>query len=345
MDFGLFYFSSLDTGSSKSKYSLLFDSVDYADRNGFNSVWVPERHFHPVGGLFPNPAVLASALAVKTKHLEIRAGSVVLPLHDTLRVAEEWSMVDNLSNGRTSVSIASGWNANDFVFCPDDYDGRHNKMYQQITLLQRLWRGERVSLINGLGKQIDVKIFPEPITPELPIWITAGGGVNTFIKAGELNLNILTHLLGQDIDQLADKIDAYREARRNAGHIGDGKVALMLHTFIGTNLFTVKNEARAPLKKYLGSHMDLKNLGHTKGINIKEIEEKIIDEMLELAFERYWNTAALIGTVQTSRKMVLTLHDIGVTEIACLVDFGISQGKVMEGLEHLRDLKNECRIL
>jgi alkanesulfonate monooxygenase SsuD/methylene tetrahydromethanopterin reductase-like flavin-dependent oxidoreductase (luciferase family) len=39
--------------------------------------------------------------------IELRSGSVVSPLHSAIRIAEEWSVVDNLSNGRVSISFAS----------------------------------------------------------------------------------------------------------------------------------------------------------------------------------------------------------------------------------------------
>ena len=69
-------------------------------RNGFKAVWTPERHFHAFGGLYPNPAVTSAAVAAITTRVRVRAGSVVLPLHNPIRVAEEWAVVDNLSQGR-----------------------------------------------------------------------------------------------------------------------------------------------------------------------------------------------------------------------------------------------------
>ncbi len=343
MDFGLFFFSSMESSAVGSGYKLLFDSVTFGDQNGFKSVWVPERHFHNVGGLFPNPSVLAAALAVKTSSMEIRAGSVVLPLHDTIRVAEEWAVVDNISGGRVSISIASGWNANDFVFFPNDYVERHAKMYRQIEVLKRLWRGESITLRNGLDKDVAIRIFPQPIQKELPIWITAGGNEKTFIQAGTMGANVLTHLLGQDPSELKHKISLYRQALvKNGFDENVGKVALMLHTYVGANIDVVKEEVRAPLKNYLSSHMDLKNLGHTKSMNMGEISSEVIDEMLDLAFERYWNSAALIGTPESCKGMVSALKEMGVTEISCLVDFGLKYDTVMEGLRYLSDLKAQC---
>ncbi|MEH6528301.1 MAG: LLM class flavin-dependent oxidoreductase, partial [Sneathiella sp.] len=122
MDVGLFYFSS-DAGPSETpnRYRLLMEGAKFADSHGFSSVWTPERHFHLFGGLYPNPSVTSAAVAAVTSNIAIRAGSIVLPLHNPVRVVEEWSVVDNLSGGRVGFSFASGWHANDFSLLPENY--------------------------------------------------------------------------------------------------------------------------------------------------------------------------------------------------------------------------------
>src|SRR5205807_10012295 len=126
----------------------------------------------PVGGIYPNPAVTGAAVAGITSNIEIRAGSVVLPLHDPLRVAEEWSVVDNRSGGRVAVSFASGWNANDFVLSPHNFSDRKQIMLREIETVRSLWRGDAISRKNGLGQEVSVKIHPQPVQRELPIWLT-----------------------------------------------------------------------------------------------------------------------------------------------------------------------------
>ena len=56
---------------------------------------------------------------------------------------------------------------------------------------------------------------------------TAAGTPETFELAGELGANVLTHLLGQRLDQLEANITRYRDAWRAHGHTGTGHVALM----------------------------------------------------------------------------------------------------------------------
>src|SRR5437879_4940088 len=158
--FSLLYFAGDEGSDPASKYSILLNGAKFADRNGFEAVWTPERHFHAFGGLYPNPSVASAALAVITEQVKIRAGSVVLPLHNPIRVAEEWALVDNLSRGRVAISFASGWQANDFVLAPENYSDRKTLMFREIETVRKLWTGETVMRRNGEGREVPVRNLP-----------------------------------------------------------------------------------------------------------------------------------------------------------------------------------------
>src|SRR5579862_2219431 len=138
MDFSLFYFANDSRERTADRYELLLEGARFADANNFTAVWTPERHFHPFGGLYPNPSVTSAAVAAVTERVRIRAGSVVAPLHHPLRIAEEWSVVDNLSNGRVGISFASGWNAVDFALSPGSYAERRSVMDECVMQVRRL---------------------------------------------------------------------------------------------------------------------------------------------------------------------------------------------------------------
>jgi natural product biosynthesis luciferase-like monooxygenase protein len=106
-------------------------------------------------------------------------------LHNAIRIAEEWTVVDNLSNGRVGISFASGWQANDFVLAPGNYKDRKKLMLDQIEIVRKLWRGETISQRTPTGDELPVRILPRPVQAELPIWITASGNPETFRLAGE----------------------------------------------------------------------------------------------------------------------------------------------------------------
>ena len=342
----LFYFSSDEGASDRNKYRLLIEGARFADANGFEAVWTPERHFAAFGGLYPNPSLMAAALATVTSHVALRAGSVVLPLNDPLRVAEEWSVVDNLSDGRVGLAFASGWQPNDFVLAPGNYAQRHQFMYEGIEQIRGLWRGTPVTRANGVGEEIAVNCLPRPIQKELPVWITAANSPQTFESAGQIGANVLSHLTGQTPEMLAEKIALYRRARKEAGHAGPGRVTVMIHTFVTGDEETVLRLAKEPFKNYLAQSVGLlSNLASQVGIDAERISPSDMDVLLEHAFHRYHRTSALLGTPQSVLEFATRLRSIGVDEIACLVDFGIDADTVLANLPYLNELRNAVAAL
>ncbi|RMI38644.1 LLM class flavin-dependent oxidoreductase [Streptomyces triticirhizae] len=347
MDFGLFYFAD-DRPVEGDRYRLLLDTATFADRNGFSAVWTPERHFHAFGGQYPNPAVTGAALATVTENVAIRAGSVVAPLHNPLRIAEEWSVVDNLSGGRAGVSFASGWHAVDFALRPENYARRKEILSETTETVRRLWRGEAVAFPDGTGKDVGLTIHPAPVQAELPVWLTSAGSVDTFREAGRLGAGILTHLLGQDLDDLGQKIAAYREAftasgAPDAGAVaGGGHVALMLHTFVGADREEVRELVRRPFSAYLRSSVAL--LARTMGTvmspaDLERMRPEDLDFLISRSFDRYFDTGGMFGTVDDCLKTAARLEEIGVDEVACLIDFGVAHDQVLDGLTRLDEVR------
>jgi natural product biosynthesis luciferase-like monooxygenase protein len=337
MQFSLFYFSANEAEFQQDKYRLLLEGARIADQNGFEAIWVPERHFHSFGGMYPNPSVLASALAMITKRIRIRAGSVVLPLHSPIRVAEEWAVVDNLSGGRVDLALARGWNPNDFVLSPSNHARSREALFEGLESLQRLWKGGSVVVPNGEGKETEVRIYPLPSQKELEIWITCSGSVERFVEAGEGGWNVLTALLFQSVEELAKKITAYRAARARCGHDPDkGRVTLMLHTFMGNDQETVRQKVRAPFIEYLNTSVDLWRHGSEDLASLSDQER---ESVLSFAFERYYSTSALFGTPESCMPTIDILRQAGIDEIACLIDFGVDVDSVLESLGPLTRLR------
>ena len=340
LDFGLFFFADEDAGTS-DKYHLLIEAAKFADQHGFTSVSTPERHFHEHGGIYPNPAMLASALATITRNVSLRAGSVVLPLQSPFRVAEEWSIVDNLSGGRAGISIASGWVPNDFAFFPENFARKRDVMWENLEKVERLWRGEAVATKDGVGKDVHLKVFPRPIQPRLPTWVTCATDPALFERTGSSGYNVLTSLLGQSLEEALERIGLFHAAADTAGHARGSRVAtLMMHTFVGQDADDVLDKVRAPLTTYLRAHVALmQTLVKSLDLQVDINEPKWADYLASYAFERYYRSGALIGTVTSCLPMVDRLYDGDVDEVACLIDFGVDTPSVLDSLTHLAELK------
>ncbi|GEM46883.1 non-ribosomal peptide synthetase [Deinococcus cellulosilyticus] len=342
--FSLFFFAAATRDEDRQEgYRLVLEAARFADTHGFEAIWTPERHFHDFGGLYPNPSVMSAALSTLTRQVKLRSGSVVAPLHDPVRLAEEWSLVDNLSGGRVGLAFASGWNANDFALAPENYASRKQVMEQHLEEFRTLWAGKTVQRTSGRGENIEVRIYPTPVQKDVEVWFTSSGAVETFRRAGRAGVNVLTHLLGQDLQELQDKIQAYREARREAGFTTPGKVTLMIHTFLHEDAEEARRIAREPFKNYLRTSTELwSQLFASMGIDFQGgVNPEDLEDVLDLAVDRYFERSGLFGSALSVAPLVQELVAAGVNELACLIDFGVPTDQALEGLRTLNELREQ----
>jgi amino acid adenylation domain-containing protein/natural product biosynthesis luciferase-like monooxygenase protein len=328
----LAYFPVDEERYDDQTYRLLIEGAKAGDDAGLRGLFVPERHFHPFGGTFPDPLVAAAALATATKTIQLRAGSIVLPLHDPLRVAESWAMVDVMSGGRVGLSIATGWRAEDFVLAPERYSRRKEELTELLQTVRALWRGESIERIDPLGRPLRLRTRPRPIQPELPVWLTCAGSPASFALAGELGASVLT-MLATDLDGLRDNIAAYRSSFAKHWHGAHGHVTVLASTFIDDDAARAREIALPALERYMGWSLD---------IGMKESGTRMPLEaqrrFLRQKAERVADADGLVGDVDECRRRLAKLADAGADEIACLVDFGVDHDEALRGIPRIADL-------
>ncbi|GAA3440237.1 MupA/Atu3671 family FMN-dependent luciferase-like monooxygenase [Kutzneria kofuensis] len=345
MDFSLFYFADdADRDGAESRYRLLLEGAQLADRSGLAAVWTPERHFHRFGGVYPDPAVTGAALATVTERIQIRAGSVVSPLHDPLEVVERWAVVDNLSHGRVGLSLASGWHATDFATRPEAFERRRELVVESVEQIRQLWAGVPVKRTDGGGRTVEVRAFPPPVRGALPLWLTSAGSIETFQAAGRLGVGVLTYLVGHTLAELADKIAAYRAAARAAsGDSWAGHVVLMVHVYLDRTMEDAKEAVRGPLRNYLRSSLDLNARSTRRGAGegTEQMSPADAEALVDRSLAGYFSHHGVFGTVDYAATRADELAGIGVDEMACLIDFGVADEVALASVRRIAELNRE----
>ena len=150
---------------------------------GFESVWVWDHILLGVNPHFPiiDSLSLLTAVAARTSKIKLGTGILVLPLRNPLVLAKQLSSMDQISNGRLVLGMASGWYKREFDAVGIDFHKRGKIMDQNLEILNRLWTEDQVS---GDYPPHDMKnsvMFPKPVTkPRPPILI--GGYVDRVLK-------------------------------------------------------------------------------------------------------------------------------------------------------------------
>jgi len=154
---------------------------------GFESVWVWDHILLGVDPHFPiiDALSLLTAVAARTSKIKLGTGILVLPLRNPLVLAKQLSGMDQISQGRLVLGMASGWYKREFDAVGIDFHKRGKIMDQNLEILNRLWTEDMVS---GDYPPHDMKnsvMFPKPYTkPRPPILI--GGYVDAVLKRAAL---------------------------------------------------------------------------------------------------------------------------------------------------------------
>ena len=329
-DCGVFFFGETQAESGEGIYGFYQAVARKADDEGLNAIWTPERHFTKVAGAFPNPAVLCAALAAITQRIKLRAGSVVLPLHHPVRLAEDWAVIDALSGGRAELALASGWLVDDFVLAPSVYQKRKELVAEGVGYLRSLWSGGTVMLSNGAGVDTATRIRPLPAKGPLPLWMTATADPKTFETAGRLGCHVLTALNNQNPVELRANIAHLRKAAAKHGQPRP-KVALMLHCYVGDTDEDARAVAAPVLRDYLRDHASLREQYFKETGDAPHVDSADLEQILDYALGRMMDQG-IIGSVESCAEKLLTVASWGVDEVAALVDFGVDENLALSSV-------------
>ena len=134
---------SLREGQSHAQvYANTLDECRLAEELGFHTVWLAEHHFSPYG-IAPSLPVLAAAVARETRRVRIGTAVVVAPFAHPIRIAEEWAMVDILSEGRLDFGIGRGYQPAEFRGLGISMEKTRERFDESLELIRRAWTEER----------------------------------------------------------------------------------------------------------------------------------------------------------------------------------------------------------
>ena len=181
MEFGLFdQLPCAPTQDVGARYNDIIAQGQLADRLGLDAVWLAEYHFNPRFSVLPAPLLLASAIARCTERVKVATAVNLLPLHQPVRLAEEWATLDVLSGGRAVFGIGRGSN-------PEHYSGMgiateegRPRFLEALDVVIKCWTEERLHHHGEFFQADDVAVVPKPVQkPHPPVYI-ASNSEDTF---------------------------------------------------------------------------------------------------------------------------------------------------------------------
>ncbi|MDC0033274.1 TIGR03619 family F420-dependent LLM class oxidoreductase [Alphaproteobacteria bacterium] len=230
--------------------------IDYAVRMeelGYESVWVWDHVLLGVDPCFPilDSLSVLTAVAARTERIRIGTGILVLPARNPVMLAKQLSSIDQISNGRLTLGMASGWYKREFDALGVPFNKRGNIMDMNLEVLTRLWTEDSVTGSYPPYELAGAVMYPKPVqTPRPPILI--GGYVDRVLKrAAVAGDGWLTYYY--TADGFVKSWDKVRRFAEQAGKDPDTLKSInQLPIYVGTS----KKDVEAPMYEWLTTEWD-----------------------------------------------------------------------------------------
>ena len=249
MQFGSFMeFHRREGHSQADAFREAFGHIELSEALGLDAVWLAESHFNPVRSVLSSPHAIASAIAARTKRLRIGTAVSVLPLGNPLRTAEEAATIDQISEGRFEFGVGRSGLPGSYEGYNIPYSESRERFYEYLEIILEAWCKERFTYKGQFYGFDDVCLVPKPYQqPHPPIRIAATTS-DTFPVVGKMGFAIFVGVRGMNLDGVAEQVESYRAAWKEAGHEGEIDVSLRVPVYVGE---TEEDALTAPEESFM----------------------------------------------------------------------------------------------
>ena len=156
-------------------YRDFLEEAVLAEELGFDAVWASEHHFSP-DAWSPSPVPFLAAVAARTQRIRIGTYVLLLPLHNPVRIAEDFAVLDNISGGRVDLPVGVGSATEEFHTFGVPFGERLGRIFEGLTVIERCFTGEKFSHHGKYYDFPDVRMTtPTVQQPGPPIWVASMG--------------------------------------------------------------------------------------------------------------------------------------------------------------------------
>jgi len=175
VEFGLFSLFDFfrDRQNEVAYYRDTLDLILLSEKLGYDSVWLGEEHFYSFG-ICPSPQMFLAAVARETSRIRLGTAISLLPFENPLRKAEDFAMLDLLSNGRLNFGVGRGIIPAHFAgFAVDPHESRA-RYEESLAIIRQAWTQNTFSYEGKFWQVPSLSLAPKPVQkPHPPIVVTA----------------------------------------------------------------------------------------------------------------------------------------------------------------------------
>lgn len=159
--------------SPSSRYEQLWREIELCDYLNFDYAFCVEHHFRPDESWMSAPSLFSVAAGVKTKKIRLGPMGYIVPLYNSLRLAEEIAIIDQMLDGRLELGLVPGINPIYFEPFGLKYDDRKEPTLEYVDYLKKAFSNKQPFSFEGKHhKTVNAKLAVQPLQkPHPPLWM------------------------------------------------------------------------------------------------------------------------------------------------------------------------------
>jgi alkanesulfonate monooxygenase SsuD/methylene tetrahydromethanopterin reductase-like flavin-dependent oxidoreductase (luciferase family) len=327
--------SLYDPVKGAREYKSYIDQLVYAEQLGFDVIAVNEHH-QTAYGMMPAPNLIASALIQRTQRVKIAVLGRALPLvNNPITIAEEFAMLDNLSEGRLIAGFVRGIGT-EYHATGLNPAFSHERYQEAHDLIVAAWT--RTGPFEFEGQHFNyryVNLWPRPYqTPHPPIWIPSQGSSETIQWAADPARKYPFLVTFSAAELVIRYLNMYRDQARQFGYEADGaQLGWAVPVYVADTDERARDEARAGLESLFNDYLNnpwemLLPPGYTslpsmlRTIKLRKslgsgARRQTVDDLVD-------SGTAVIGSPKTVRDAIARVRDAtGLKRLVTMLQFGV----------------------
>ena len=342
MRFGMLHL--FENPIEKSEHQVVKEQLELmvaAEEYGFDSIWPAEHHFTEYG-YCASPALSLAAVASVTKKVRLGTGIVILPMNHPLRVAEDYALLDLMSDGRVDFGMGRGYQPLEFQRYGIDQTTTRRRFEECVDIIRMAWRDGVVDFHGDYYDFNDVPVRPSPLQkPQPPMWM-ACLSQETFEMAGTYGHHLLMgSVFGLTLElAVARRHDYYRGLARAGHDPTDKQIGCLMMIYVADTTEQAEAEYRDACEWYFNTVAKYLSVEGDKPVETYEMYNALRDLAAAVDFDTLTRAGYTIcGSPDHVVERLTEAQEVyGMTELLCWTRLGgLDNDKVLKSMELMRD--------
>ena len=289
-------------------YKEVLEQGILADELGYHSFFVAEHHFHEYGAV-PNPAIFLTALAQHTKRIKLGPAISILTFHNPLTVAENYAMLDVLSQGRLVLGVGSGYLKHEFEGYDINLEQKRELFDENLFVLKQALTGQKLNFKGKFATYNNVQTNVQVTQAQIPLYVAILRAEAAY-HVGKQGNNIIC-VPYASLNQFLEIKNLYTDFKKGFEESGqqNPEALFAFHAHVAETDDLARKNAEDAFNLYVKTRLYAK--------------QQTYDDVMQSGIH-------LFGSAETVANKIVELHHMGINHLMLLQNFGMLDSELVK---------------